>query len=346
MADGPFFSSLAAAVFLLFFLAACQGTSDDIRVFKDGRLLMGTAVEIQVTAKEESHARRSIRKAFDEIRRIEQKMGWRYPQSDTAGINRAGKDRPVILDREMFGFLERSLRLCRESGGAFNIAVGPLSRLWNFDGESGIVPPPESIRKRQILTDYTKILLDREKLSVRLALAGMSLDLGGIAKGYGVDRAVEALQSEGIASGIVNAGGDMRIFGKKNGNALWHIGIQHPRKKNAVLATLRITDRAVVTSGDYERYFIKGGVRYHHILDTDTGYPSDRCRSVTVTAKSAFLADALATAVFVRGGVKGLKILQGWDGVEGIIVDSDGKISLTENLKEIISLADNVVLSR
>jgi thiamine biosynthesis lipoprotein len=323
-----------AQVASLFFLISCQKPSDDFQIYRETRLLLGTAVQIQAIGK--SRTRDVIRKAFDEINRIEKKMGWRNPQSDIARINKsAGRD-VLSLDQEMFDFLGLSLDLCYKTEGAFNIAIGPLSRLWNFDGGGEIVPDANSIRRRLAYLDFKKILLDKRNHTINIPSAEMSLDLGGIGKGYAVDRAVEILKSSGVSSGIVNAGGDMRLFGKKPQNELWHIGIQHPRKNDEVLITFKITDRAVVTSGDYERSFIKDGVRYHHILDPATGYPASECTSVTVIAETAFLADAMATAIFVQGKVKGFKLFQDRGDLEGIIVASNGKIFITPGLEKII----------
>lgn len=296
--------------------------------------MLGTAVEIQAVGGPQVED--AIAQAFNEIRRIQDKMAWQDPDSDISRINQSAGGGAVSIDPEMFGFLERALSLCDKTQGAFNIAVGPLSRLWNFDGETGFVPTAESIGRRLAWTDYKKIVLDKRNRSVALVLAGMSLDLGGIAKGYAVDRAVEVLKSNGITSGIVNAGGDMRLFGPKPPDKLWHIGIQHPRKTGEVLATFRITDRAVVTSGDYERFFIKDGDRYHHILDPATGYPAKGCRSVTVVADTAFLADAMATAIFVRGSVEGAELLKSRKDLEGMIIASDGKTFITPGLTGIM----------
>jgi len=323
--------SLLASVF---FLIACKKPSGDFQTYRETRLLMGTAVQIQAVSR--PGTKDAIRKAFEEINRIEKKMGWRNPQSDIARINNmAGRD-AISLDREMFDFLRRSLDLCYKTEGAFNIAIGPLSRLWNFDGGGEIVPDANSIQRRLVNLDFKKIILDRKNHTISLPAVGMALDLGGIAKGYAVDRAVEILKSCGVSSGIVNAGGDMRLFGTKPQNRLWHIGIQHPRKNDGVLLTFKVTDRAVVTSGDYERYFIKEGVRYHHILDSVTGYPASECMSVTVVAETAFLADAMATAIFVQGKVKGFKMLKDQKDLEGIIVASDGKTFITPGLEKII----------
>ncbi len=296
--------------------------------------MLGTAVEIQALGGPQAEG--AIAQAFAEISRIQEKMAWQNPQSNISRINRSAGVGPVNIDPEMFGFLERAVSLCDKTQGAFNIAVGPLSRLWNFDGETWFVPTAEEIGRRLAWTDYKKILLDDSNRSVYLPLTGMSLDLGGIAKGYAVDRAVEVLKSAGITSGIVNAGGDMRLFGPKPGEKFWHIGIQHPRRTDEVLATFRVTDRAVVTSGDSERFFIKDGGRYHHILDPSTGYPAMGCRSVTVVADTAFLADAMATAVFVYGSHKGAEFLTSRKDLEGMIVASDGKTFITPGMKKII----------
>lgn len=336
IAGASLFRFSVSSLLLSFLLTACQGPAGEssLRIFKETRLLMGTAVEIQVVAAEESRAREAIRRGFDEIIRIEKKMGWRQAQSDISRINRAAGKQEVTLDQEMFDFLERALNLCSNTEGAFNIAIGPLTRLWNFDAGGENVPEEEFIQERLAAVDFKGIVLDKKKRVVGLPFSGMFLDLGGIAKGYAVDRATEVLKSQGISSGIVDAGGDMRVFGMKPGGELWHLGIRDPSNMDKVLATFRITDRAVVTSGDYERFFIKDGFRYHHIIDPYTGYPARGCRSVTVIAKTAFLADAMATAVFVRGSVKGFRLLQDHSGLEGVIIGSHGEAYVTGDIEK------------
>ena len=215
------------------------------------------------------------------------------------------------------------------SHGAFDLTLGQLKELWGINTDHPYVPTEGERHRAMIGIGMDALQVDGRVVSKRDP--ALQVDLGGIAKGYAVDRAVALLRQAGITSAAVNAGGDISLIGDRQGQP-WRIGIQHPRKPGDVLVTLPLVDRAVVTSGDYERFFEQDGIRYHHIFDPATGAPARLCQSVTVIAANAATADALATAAFVLGPEQGLRMLEAENGVEGLIVALDGRVAKTTGL--------------
>jgi thiamine biosynthesis lipoprotein len=299
-----------------------------------GRLLMGTVVEI--TLREENREAQAA--AFSEIERLEALFSSYIPESDVSRISgSAGRD-PVEVSPEVIEVLGVALEISKLSRGAFDPTVGVLGNVWDFSEDNGYVPSKEEVENLLDLVDYKNIFIDEEGLRAGLDTEGMGLNLGGVAKGYIVGKAKEALKKEGIEWGVIKAGGDMVVFQKEGLEERFTIGIQDPRQRGRLLGELRIAGGAVATSGDYERFFIKDGVRYHHILDPETGYPARRSRSVTIIADNPTWADALSTAVFVMGVDDGMEIVEGIEGVEAVIVDPLGKVHVSSGLKENFTL--------
>ncbi len=296
------------------------------------RPMMGTSVEMILWAPDRDASERAVERAYAEIERIEQKLSVRRKDSKISEINRSAGARSVKVDGEIYRLVRESRRLSRMSSGAFDITVQGLGDLWDFSRPDFQVPAPDVVGNRLKIVDYRRIRLHERDSTVFLEEAGMEISLGGIAKGYAVDRAVGILRESGIKGGIVSAGGDLLAFGRKGNGEVWKVGVRNPRAHNKNICVLPVSNLAVATSGDYERYRVVNGKRVHHILDPRTGYPSTGCMSVTVTASSAMTADALATAVFVLGPEGGLALLEELPQVEGIIVDSDGKITASSGL--------------
>jgi thiamine biosynthesis lipoprotein len=230
------------------------------------------------------------------------------------------------VSAETAAVLALGLVVAQRSGGAFDLTLGRLKSLWGIDGDNPVVPDRQAIAAALAGIGPEALTLDGRQLRKRSAQ--VQIDLGGIAKGYAVDRAVAVLKEHGIASAAVNAGGDMYLLGQRPERP-WRVGIQHPRQKDAVLETVQVHDRAVVTSGDYERFFEQDGQRYHHIFDPQSGFPARGCQSVTVIADSVALGDALATSLFVLGPQAGLQLLDQYPGAEALIVAADGSLHAT-----------------
>ncbi|OGW23365.1 MAG: hypothetical protein A2077_06385, partial [Nitrospirae bacterium GWC2_46_6] len=242
---------------------------------------------------------------------------------------------------ETLAVIEKAIHASEKTDGAFDVTIGPEIALWDFHNKAK--PDNKEIRQRLQLVNYRDLILDKNSRSAYLKKSGMLIDLGAIAKGYAADKAVELMKKNGIKSGLVAIAGDIKAFGLKPDGEPWKIGIKNPRQKtesDEIMATLELTDMAISTSGDYERYFIAEGRRYHHILNPKTGYPADGCRSVSVIAKEGAVADPFSTGIFILGAEKGLKLLEEM-GIDGIIVDKDGKIHTTSGLRGKIELKEN-----
>ena len=315
-------------VILLPALALFGRGGGDPGEFRRARVLMGTVVEITLLdGGAGSDAEAAMEAAFSAMAEVEASMSAHRDDSEVARLNAAAE--PVEVSAATAEVLELGLQMAATSGGAFDLTLGRLKTLWGFDGDAPRVPSDPEIAAALRGIGPTSLHLEGRR--VTKGDAALGVDLGAIAKGYAVDRAVAALQAAGIRHASVNAGGDLRLIGDRGGRP-WRIGIQHPRDPQGVLVTLELADAAVVTSGDYERFFEVDGVRYHHILDPRVGRPADACRSVTVVAASAAEADALATAAFVLGPEAGRRLVESRGGL-ALFVAADGEVSLSEALK-------------
>ena len=321
-------------VFLIFFISGC-GKKEHSKV----EFLMDTVVEIKVHHKRKAEVEEAINSSMEEMRRVEQKMSCFFPGSEVSRINKEaflGRRKTSLLAEdwipvsdELFSLLEESVLLSKLTKGCFDITISPLWKIWKFKGEDLEVPSKGEIERVLKLVAYKNMILQNRKIS--FAKKGMGIDLGGIAKGYAVDAAVRVLKKKNIKSAMVNAGGDMYVLGRKQGKP-WRIGIRHPRREGEILGTIEVEDKAIVTSGDYERFFFSGGKRYHHIINPKTGYPADECQSVTIVAKETTFADGLATGIFVLGPKEGMALIENLEGVEGVIVNKEGDVSASSGL--------------
>lgn len=290
---------------------------------------MGTVVQITVAGGREDEARTAMGEAFAEIERIDALLSSHREDSLVSLLNREGHERKVSLGKDLFNLLREAGAISEQSAGAFDVTVWPVSRLWGFE-KGGTVPDGGELEQAVAKVGYRNLIFDNNDNSVGFKLDQMGVDLGAIAKGWAVDRAMDKLAALGIGNAIIDAGGDLRVAGSRPGGGAWRIGVQHPREPGGLLLTLELTDTAIVTSGDYERFFEAGGVRYHHILDPATGMPATGCRSVTVLAPTAAEADAAATAAFVLGAQRGIAFLRARPGVRGVIVDAAGALHWTD----------------
>jgi thiamine biosynthesis lipoprotein len=327
---------IIACLFLVF---SCARNKD--AVYRKSRALMDTYITISVVAGSGGKAEAAIDKAFLEIEKFGQKVDFFSEDSEISLINRDAGLREVRVSAETLDLIKRAVSAAAESGGAFDPTVGPVMKLWNF--HEGIKPSDDEIRRVLPLVNYRYVRIDEEKSSVFLEKTGMMLDLGGIAKGYAADLGVAALRKEGIASGIVAVAGDIRTFGLKPDGGPWNIGLRNPRQKDEsdeLIGRLSLSGKAISTAGDYERFFISEGKRYHHLLDPSTGYPADCCRSVSVVSDEGVLSDAFSTAVFVLGQDRGISLLRQMD-LEAILVDGEGRIVSTPGLKGKLEIEEN-----
>lgn len=295
------------------------------------KYMMGTNVEIKAVHPNITEAKKGIYYAFKEIERIDKLLGYKGDGSDVARVNASAGQHPVKVSGETFQLLVRTQARSKKYLGLFDITIGPVEELWGFNlDHTPILPANSAIKKLLPLVNYQRLVLNAKDTTVYLPKKGMKLDLGGVAKGYAIDQAVKVLKRYDVQNFILKAGGDMYVSGMKSSTEMWKIGVQHPRQTGELFAVMELKDCAISTSGDYERYFIKDGIRYHHILDPQTGYPSRQSKSASIISTvSAEETDALSTTLFIMGAekVKADTSLKNY-----LIVDKEGKIHLDSAL--------------
>lgn len=307
------------------------------RVWSDGSA-MGTHLGFAAYTTprvDAARVREAFQSAIAEIKRVEALMTTWTADSEISKINAAAGKSAVAVGDETFRIIEESVKTSLLSEGTFDITFHTLHGLWKFDEDLDPHPPADKdVKARLAFVGYKNITLDPAKKTVMLAKQRTQIGLGGIAKGYAVDRAVKVLDDAGLTSFFVQAGGDLFARGKKPDGSEWSAGVRDPRGKSSQLfAKLPITDHAFSTAGDYERAYVIDGKRYHHIIDPRTGYPATACRSVTVWAPTALVADEIDDAVFILGPEKGLALVESLDGVGAVVVDAKNNVWVSKRLK-------------
>jgi thiamine biosynthesis lipoprotein len=272
--------------------------------------LMGTRVSVELWADDETRGRELV---ADEISRV----------------NAQAAEAPMVISDELFGLVDRSLELSRMSGGAFDITYDSVGYLYDFRARQR--PTDRQIEERIDAVDYRHVVLDRARGTIFFKAKGVRINLGGIAKGYVVERAAAMLRASGVEHALLNAGGDTRVIGDRRGQP-WIVGIRHPRVADEVVTRLPLVDEAISTSGDYERYFEENGQRYHHIINPATGRPTEGILTVTVIGPDGTMTDGLDTAIFVLGVERGLELIEAYPDYETIIVDAAGKVAYSKGL--------------
>lgn len=297
-------------------------------------------------ARNKGHARAATLKAHQEIEHIEHLFSEEDSTSEIYRFNHAADG--IYTNAEVYHCVLRALDYHQKTNGAFDITTKPLLDLYGFQSDVPS-PPTDDLVQRALANagvDKLEISHRAEDQSWWLGKAtkGVSLAMGGIVKGYAVDRAIQVLRENQIEHGIINAGGDLYCFGAKSG-ASWLVGVQHPRKPSEVFITLALSDLAVATSGDYQRYFFFEGERYHHILDPQTGKPARKAQSATVIARTTEEADAWATALFVLGPDEGIRLVNAMADIYGLVVDSSGTIHYSKNMQRFILKSNNLSIT-
>lgn len=294
---------------------------------------MGSRFDITVVASTELEGDKYIDLAVQEITRIEKLISSWDSKSQTSEVNNNAGIKAVKVDRELYDLVKRAIRISQLTDGAFDITYASMDKIWKYDGSMKEIPSQDEILSSISTVGYHNLVLNDIDHSIFLKLKGMKMGFGGIGKGYAADMAKKLLQSRGVIAGIINASGDMNTWGKQINGEEWKVAITNPLDKNKAFALLPITDGAVVTSGNYEKFVNFNGKRYSHIIDPRTGYPSTGIISATVFAPKAELADALATSVFVMGKEVGLNRINQLPQIECIIIDEQGNIFTSNNIK-------------
>lgn len=294
---------------------------------------MGNRFEFTVVAREKEFGDHAIEMAIAEIKRIEELLSTFKENSQTNLINNAAGNHPVKVDLEVLALVERSKKISSITDGAFDISYGSIDKsLWNFDVNMETLPTKELALKSVELINYEHVIIDKEKQTIMLKNKGMRIGFGGIGKGYAADCAKKILVDLGIESGIVNAAGDLITWGKQPNDLPWTIGIADPDQTSRPFSSLNISNMAIATSGNYEKFILVDGVRYSHTIDPKTGLPVTGIKSVSIVCPSAELADALATPVMVMGVKVGLNLINQLNNVACIIVTDDDKIYTSKNI--------------
>lgn len=300
--------------------------------FSDSQPIMGTNIHVEFWHEDPAAARDALAAVIDEMHRIDELMSPFRESSELSAINRGAGAAPVAVSAELLALLERSAEVSRMTDGAFDITYASAGRFYDY--RKGVRPDEAQLTAAVQAIDYRYVQIDREAGTVRFAHPEVYVDLGGIAKGHAVDRGIELLRARGIDQAMIAAGGDSRIIGDRRGQP-WTVGVQDPRKPGTMAVLLPLEDTAVSTSGDYERFFERDGVRYHHILDPTTGDSAREVRSVTILGPEATLTDALSTSVFVLGVRAGLTLIDSLDGIDAIIIDGDGRLHYSRDLLQV-----------
>lgn len=318
--------SLLIILFLVFQTLSAES------IFRRPLFLMGCNFSITVVAKDSIEAQVYFEKAINEMTRIEKLISSWDPKSETSKINSLAGIRPVKVSDELFDLIQRSIALSKLTDGAFDISFASMDRIWKFDGSMTTIPTETTVKNSVKYVGYHHIELNTENKTVFLKNKENKIGFGAIGKGYAADKAKQLLIDLGVKAGIINASGDMNTWGNQPNGTPWTIAITNPMNKNHAFATLPLQNNAVVTSGDYEKYIEFDGIRYAHIINPKTGYPTKDIISVTVFAPKAELADALATSVFVLGKDIGINRINQLPNIECIVIDTKGQIFNSKNI--------------
>jgi thiamine biosynthesis lipoprotein len=300
--------------------------------YEDTQGIMGTRVRAEIWHEDAEQARRLLAAVMTEMRRIEAAYS---PFRESSELSRINRDAPlgwVDASDEMLDLLGKSRQMSELTGGAFDITFGSIGRYYDY--REGRRPDKALIEETLDAINYEYVDIDPVGRRVRFGHPAVYIDLGGIAKGYAVDRCIDLLIAAGVTEASVAAGGDSRILGDRRGQP-WNVGVLDPRAKPEVAVLLPLMDTAVSTSGDYERYFEEDGVRYHHILDPATGDSARASMSVTILGPRASFTDALSTSVFVLGPEKGLSLINRLDGIDAIVIDAEGRMRYSADLEKL-----------
>ena len=297
--------------------------------FARDEAIMGTAIHVELWSEDERDAQCAITAVMDEMHRIDHTMSPHKPESELSRINRDAAREAVPLSAEMYRLIERALEFSRFSDGAFDISFASVGNLYDY--RAGTAPSAEALARGLAAIGWQHLILDAKTRSLRFGREGMRIDLGGFAKGHAVDNAVAILAELGVRHAIVSAGGDSRVLGDRRGRP-WSVAIRDPRREGGVVAVLPLEDTAISTSGDYERYFERDGVRCHHLIDPRSGRSPDALRSVTILAPDGLTAEGLSKTVFVLGTQRGIELIETLDGVDAVVVDAQGALHYSAGL--------------
>jgi thiamine biosynthesis lipoprotein len=297
--------------------------------FSRDEAIMGTAIHVELWSEDSGLAKRAIDAVMAEMHRIDRLMSPYKPESELSRVNREAARTAVSVGAEMFGLIERSLQFSHLSDGAFDITYAGVGHLYDY--RQGIAPDAATLQQARQAVGWQHLILDAKGRTIRFARDGVRIDLGGFAKGHVVDNSITILKRLGVANAVVAAGGDSHVMGDRRGRP-WSIAIRDPRDPKRVVAVLPLQDTSISTSGDYERFFERDGVRHHHLIDPKTGTSPSALHSVTILAADGLTSEALSKCVFVMGLARGMRLVESQPGVDAVIVDAAGTLHFSSGL--------------
>lgn len=332
--------SILILILVITFIYFRSDDSESVPQHTSNSFIMDTFIQMRVYGE---NARDIIDESFQRIRDIENKMSVNIEESYIYQINKNAGISPVAVDEETFLVIEKAIEYAELSDGRFDPSIGPLIKLWGFGTADASVPDNNELNTALNKVDYRLIELNENEKTVFLQEEGMSLDLGGIAKGYAADVVKDIVNQHGVQSAYIDIGGNIFVIGNKVDNTPWNIGIQDPRRNRGnVMASIKFSDKTIVTSGNYERYFIEDGRSYHHILDTETGYPADSgIISSSIISDNSMRADALSTIVFMLEPEESMELIESIEGVEAMLIKENLGIIISSGIKDKVKLEDN-----
>ncbi|EJE7234882.1 FAD:protein FMN transferase [Clostridium botulinum] len=301
--------------------------------------LMGTIVDIKAYGK---NANKAVQASVDKISDIENKMSVNIPTSEVNKINKNAGISPVKVSKNTFDVIKASLIYSEKTKGSFDITVEPLVALWGIGTDKARIPSKDEINNALKLINYKDVIINEKESTVMLRKKGQAIDLGAIAKGYTADELKKVFLNYNISSAFLSLGGNIYALGNKPDKTPWNIGVQNPlNPRGSQLGVVPVSNKSIVTSGNYERFFEKNGKRYHHIFDTKTGYPAEKgLISVSIISDKSIDGDALSTSVYTLGLDEGKKLIESLKGVEAVFVTNDKKVYITSGLKDNFKLTN------
>lgn len=331
---------LLIGIFLIFSLIGCTNSNDDSKPLSKTEYFMGTVVTVTLY---DNKSEKIIDKAFEEVKKIEQLVSINMEGTELDEVNNNAGIKPVKVSDDTYNIIKKGLEYSSLTNGSFDITIGPLVKLWSIGLPEAKVPTLDEIKGALKYINYKDVEVNDSEKTVFLKNPGMIIDLGGIAKGYTADVIAQTLKDEGVKKAIIDLGGNIYALGEKAENTLWRIGIQNPdQTRGEIVGSINVKDKSIVTSGIYERFIEQDGVKYHHILSPESGYPYDNeIAGVTIISDKSIDGDALSTSVFSMGITKGLEFINSQPDTEAIFITKDHKIYLTEGSQEIFKLTND-----
>lgn len=334
------FTFLTLLIFSLVILAGCSKDNKVNTPLSRSEVLMGTVVDVKLY---DSNDEKILDRAFEKVKDLEKTLSINENGTLVDEINENAGIKPVKVDDDTYNIVKKGIEYAKLSNGLFDISVGPIVKLWNIGLPEAKVPTQDEINEKLPLIGYSDIELNENDKTVFLKRTGMMIDLGGIAKGYTADVISNILTEEGVKSAIINLGGNVFTHGKKVNGDDWNVGIQNPfSERGGIIGSIKTSNKSIVTSGIYERYIEKDGVKYHHILSPKTGYPyENEIAGITIISDTSADGDALSTSVFAMGVEEGMKFVNSIDGIDAIFITKDNKVYITDGIRSIFTLTNS-----